>query len=393
MREVVVLSAVRTPIGRFGGAFAGMSAADLGTAAALGALARAGIPAADVTETIFGHGRQAGGGPNSARQVSHRAGVPDSVPAFTVNKACASSLKAITLAALTIAAGENEVVLAGGHECMSATPYLLPRARFGYRMGNAELVDGMTRDGFLCPLCGELMGETAERLAREYGISRDAQDRWALESQRRAAAAGAEGRSSAEIVPVEIETRKGTAVVAADEHPRPDTTLESLSRLPPVFAADGTVHAGNASGVTDGAAALVVASRAYAESRGIPPLATIAAWTSAGVDPARMGIGPVPAVRRLLEKTGLAVADVDLIELNEAFAAQVIACERDLGFDRARVNVNGGAIALGHPIGATGARIATTLLHEMKRRQARRGIATLCVSGGMGMAVLCESAR
>jgi len=393
MREVVVLSAVRTPIGRFGGVFAGLSAADLGTAAARGALEHAGVPPGDVTETIFGHGRQAGGGPNSARQVSHRAGVPDAVPAFTVNKACASSLKAITLAALTIAAGENEVVLAGGHECMSATPYLLPRARFGYRMGNAELVDGMTRDGFLCPLCGELMGETAERLAREYGISRDEQDRWALESQRRASAAGSEGRASAEIVPVEVETRKGTVVVAADEHPRPDTTLESLARLPPVFAADGTVHAGNASGVTDGAAALVVASREYAESRGILPLATIAAWTSAGVDPARMGIGPVPAVRRLLEKTGLALGDVDLIELNEAFAAQVIACERDLGLDRGRVNVNGGAIALGHPIGATGARIATTLVHEMKRRDARRGIATLCVSGGMGMAVLFESAR
>ncbi len=393
MREVVVLSAVRTPIGRFGGAFAGLSAADLGTAAARGALARAGVPAEDVTETIFGHGRQAGGGPNSARQVSHRAGVPDAVPAFTVNKACASSLKAITLAALTIAAGENEVVLAGGHECMSATPYLLPRARFGYRMGNAELVDGMTRDGFLCPLCGELMGETAERLAREYGISRGEQDRWALESQRRAAAAGSEGKASAEIVPVEVETRKGTTVVSADEHPRPETTLESLARLPPVFAADGTVHAGNASGVTDGAAALVVASREYAERRGIAPLARIAAWTSAGVDPARMGIGPVPAVRSLLEKTGLVLDDVDLIELNEAFAAQVIACERDLGFDRGRMNVNGGAIALGHPIGATGARIATTLLHEMKRREARRGIATLCVSGGMGMAVLFESAR
>jgi acetyl-CoA C-acetyltransferase len=393
MREVVVLSAVRTPIGRFGGAFAGLSAADLGTAAARGALERAGVPAGDVTETIFGHGRQAGGGPNSARQVSHRAGVPDSVPAFTVNKACASSLKAITLAALTIGAGENEVVLAGGHECMSATPYLLPRARFGYRMGNAELVDGMTRDGFLCPLCGELMGETAERLAREYGISRDEQDRWALESQRRAADAGSEGRASEEIVPVEVETRKGTSLVTEDEHLRPDTTLESLARLPAVFAADGTVHAGNASGITDGASALVLASREYAESRAIPPLATIAAWTSAGVDPARMGIGPVPAVRRLLEKTGLGLPDVDLIELNEAFAAQVIACERDLGFDRARVNVNGGAIALGHPIGATGARITTTLLHEMRRREARRGIATLCVSGGMGMAVLFEAAR
>jgi acetyl-CoA C-acetyltransferase len=235
------------------------------------------------------------------------------------------------------------------------------------------------------------MGETAERLARDYGISRGEQDRWALESQHRASAAAAEGRASAEIVPVEVETRKGKALVSADEHPRPDTTLESLSRLPPVFAADGTVHAGNSSGITDGAAALVIASREYAASRGISPLARIAAWTSSGVDPARMGIGPVPAVRRLLEKTGLALPDVDLIELNEAFAAQVIACERDLGLDRGRLNVNGGAIALGHPIGATGARIATTLLHEMRRREARRGMATLCVSGGMGMAVLFES--
>ncbi|HET7452725.1 MAG TPA: acetyl-CoA C-acetyltransferase [Thermoanaerobaculia bacterium] len=389
MREALVLSAVRTPIGKFGGAFASLSAADLGTAAALGALARASVPPGDVTETIFGHARQAGGGPNSGRQVAHRAGVPDSVPAYTVNKACASSLKAITLGALTIAAGENEVVLAGGHECMSATPYLLPRARFGYRMGNAELVDGMTRDGFLCPLCGELMGETAERLAREYGISREEQDGWALESQRRAAAAA--GKAAEEIVPVEVETRKGKAVVSEDEHPRPDTTLESLAKLPPVFAKDGTVHAGNSSGVTDGAAALVLASPEYVRARGMRPLARIAAWTSAGVDPARMGIGPVPAVRGLLEKTGRSLSDVDLIELNEAFAAQVIACERDLGFDRARVNVNGGAIALGHPIGATGARIATTLVHEMGRRGARRGIATLCVSGGMGMAVLFEA--
>ena len=389
MRDAVVLSAVRTPIGKFGGAFASLSAADLGAAAAIGALARAHVPAADVTETIFGHGRQAGGGPNSARQVAHRAGIPDAVPAYTVNKACASSLKAITLGALTIAAGENEVVLAGGHECMSATPYLLPRARFGYRMGDAEVVDGMFRDGFLCPLCGELMGETAERLAREYAIPREEQDRWALESQRRAAAAS--GRAAEEIVAVEVETRKGKTIVAADEHPRPDTTLASLAKLPAVFAADGTVHAGNASGVTDGAAALVLASSEYARARTLTPLARVAAWTSAGVDPARMGIGPVPAVRRLLEKTGLALGDVDLIELNEAFAAQVIACERDLGFDRARVNVNGGAIALGHPIGATGARIATTLLHEMRRRGARRGIATLCVSGGMGMAVLFEA--
>jgi len=392
MRDVFVLSAARTPIGKFGGAFASLSAADLGTAAAAGALARAGVSPDEVTETIFGHGRQAGGGPNSARQVAHRAGIPDRVPAFTVNKACASSLKAITLGALSIAAGENEVVLAGGHECMSATPYLLTRARFGYRMGDAEVVDGMTRDGFLCPLCGELMGETAERLAREYAIGREEQDRYALESQRRPGAAAEEGRFADEIVPVDVPTRKGTATISADEHPRPATTLESLAKLPPVFAADGTVHAGNASGVTDGAAALVLASGDYAARRGAAPLARVAAWTSAGVDPARMGIGPVPAVRSLVEKSGVTLADVGLVELNEAFAAQVIACERDLGLDRSRLNVNGGAIALGHPIGATGARIAATLLHEMRRRAARYGIATLCVSGGMGMAVLFENA-
>ena len=391
MRDVFVLSAARTPIGKFGGAFASLSAADLGTAAAAGALSRSGVSPDEVTETIFGHGRQAGGGPNSARQVAHRAGIPDRVPAFTVNKACASSLKAVTLGALSIGAGENDVVLAGGHECMSATPYLLTRARFGYRMGDAEVVDGMTRDGFLCPLCGELMGETAERLAREYAIGRDEQDRYALESQRRAGAAAADGRFADEIVPVKVPTRKGPATISADEHPRPGTTLESLAALPPVFAPDGTVHAGNASGVTDGAAALVLASGEYVARRGLSPMARVAAWTSVGVDPARMGIGPVPAVRRLEEKSGVKLADVGLVELNEAFAAQVIACERDLDLDRARLNVNGGAIALGHPIGATGARIATTLLHEMRRRAARYGIATLCVSGGMGMAVLFEN--
>ena len=392
MRDVFVLSAVRTPIGKFGGVFASLSAADLGTAAAAGALSRAGIRPEDVGETIFGHARQAGGGPNSARQVSHRAGVPDAVPAFTVNKACASSLKAITLGALTIAAGESDVVLAGGHECMSATPYLLPRARFGYRMGNAELVDGMTRDGFLCPLCGDLMGETAERLAREYAIGREEQDRYALVSQERARAAIESGRFADEIVPVEVEARRGKTVIVADEHPRADTTMDSLRKLPPVFAKDGTVHAGNASGVTDGAAAVVLASKEFAAGRKLDPLARIVAWTSAGVDPSRMGIGPVPAVRRLLEKTGLSLSDVGLIELNEAFASQVIACVRDLGLDPAIVNVNGGAIALGHPIGGTGARVTTTLLHEMRRRSVRYGIATLCVSGGMGMAALFETA-
>jgi acetyl-CoA C-acetyltransferase len=382
---------VRTPIGKFGGAFASMSAADLGEAAARAAIERSGLPPAAVDETIFGHARQAGGGPNTARQVSHRAGVPDSVPAFTVNKACASSLKAITLGALSIAAGENDVILAGGTECMSATPYLLPRVRFGYRMGHAELTDGMYRDGFLCPLCGQLMGETAENLVREYGISRAEQDAYAVETQRRAAEAWEAGRFAAEIVPVTVAGRKASVTVEKDEHPRPDTTVQSLSKLPPVFDSEnGTVHAGNSSGITDGAAALVLATEEEAGKAGVAPLGRVVAWASAGVEPSRMGVGPVPAIRSLLAKTKLALSDIDLIELNEAFAAQVIACARELPFDLSRVNVNGGAIALGHPIGATGARIATTLLQEMNRRNVKHGLATLCVSGGMGMAVLFE---
>ncbi len=394
MRPVYVLSAARTPIGKFGGAFAALSPADLGEAAARAAIERSGLPATAFDETIFGHARQAGGGPNTARQVSHRAGVPDAVPAYTVNKACASSLKALTLGALSIAAGENDLVLVGGTECMSATPYLLPRARFGYRMGNAEIVDAMYRDGFLCPLCGKLMGETAETLAREYGILRAEQDAYALESQRRAGAAAAAGHFDREIAPVEVSGKKGPVRVEKDEHPRPETTLEALAKLPPVFdAKEGTVHAGNSSGVTDGAAALVLGTEEEVAKSGVAPLARVLAWTSAGVDPARMGIGPVPAVRAVLEKAGRKLSDVDLVELNEAFAAQVIACARELPLDLGRVNVNGGAIALGHPIGATGARISTTLLHEMGRRGSRLGLATLCVSGGMGMAVLFERAE
>src|SRR5262245_36588212 len=271
MRPVYVLSAVRTPIGKFGGAFASMSAADLGEVAAKAALERSGLPAAAVDETIFGHARQAGGGPNTARQVSHRAGIPDAVPAFTVNKACASSLKALTLGALTIAAGENDVVLVGGTECMSATPYLLPRARFGMRMGHAEIVDAMYKDGFLCPLCGQLMGETADNLVREYGILRAEQDAYALESQRRAGRAMEEGRFAEEMAPVTVQGKKGTtsSEVSRDEHPRPDSTLEALARLEPVFDAAGTVHAGNSSGITDGAAALVLATEEEARKAGV----------------------------------------------------------------------------------------------------------------------------
>jgi acetyl-CoA C-acetyltransferase len=391
MRPVFVLSAARTPIGKFGGSFASLTAVDLGEVAAKAALERSGIPPAAVDETIFGHARQAGAGPNPARQVSHRAGVPDEVPAYTVNKACASSLKALALGSLSIAAGEGDVVLAGGMECMSATPYLLTRARFGLRMGHGEVVDGMYRDGFLCPLCGQLMGETAENLVREYGILRAEQDAYAAESQRRAAEAAASGRFADEIAPVAVAGKKGSVTVEKDEHPRPDTTPESLAKLPPVFDSEnGTVHAGNSSGITDGAAALVLATEEMTKKTGVEPLARVAAWTSAGVEPARMGIGPVPAIRTLLKKTGRKLSDIDLIELNEAFAAQVIACARELPLDLSRVNVNGGAIALGHPFGATGARIVTSLLYEMKKRDARTGIATLCVSGGMGMAVLFE---
>ncbi|MGH9316276.1 MAG: thiolase family protein [Thermoanaerobaculia bacterium] len=391
MRPVYVLSAARTPIGKFGGSFASLSAADLGEVAAKAALERSGLPPAAVDETIFGHARQAGGGPNTARQVSHRAGVPDSVPAYTVNKACASSLKALTLAALSIAAGESDVVLAGGAECMSATPYLLPRVRFGHRMGHGEIVDAMYRDGFLCPLCGQVMGETAENLVREYAILREEQDAYAAESQRRTAAAIESGRFTEEIAPVEISGKKGSLRVERDEHPRPETTGETLAKLSPVFDPEaGTVHAGNSSGITDGAAALVLGTEEEVKKARVEPLARVLAWTAAGVEPERMGIGPVPALRSLLAKTGRKLSEIDLIELNEAFAAQVIACARELPLDLSRVNVNGGAIALGHPIGATGARIVTTLLYEMRRRGAKRGIATLCVSGGMGMAVLFE---
>jgi acetyl-CoA C-acetyltransferase len=387
---VFVAAPVRTPIGKFGGSFAELPAADLGAAAAKECLRRAGVPGEAVGEVIFGHGRQAGNGPNTARQVVRKAGLPDAGPAYTVNKACASSLKAITLAAGAVRLGEQEIVLAGGHEAMSRTPYYLDRARFGYRLGHAEVVDGMYRDGFLCPLCGELMGATAETLADRYSIPRTAQDAFAAESQRKCEAARGAGRFADEIVPVEIAGRKGPTTVTLDEHPRDGVTPEQMAKLPPVFRKDGTVHAGNSSGITDGGAALLVLGEAAAKRHSVEPAARLVDWTVAGVDPAVMGIGPVPAVRSLLARNGLSTDDVDLFELNEAFAAQVLACVADLRIDPARLNVNGGSIALGHPIGATGARICVTLLHEMRRRGARRGVATLCVSGGMGMALLFE---
>ncbi|HEY6935676.1 MAG TPA: acetyl-CoA C-acetyltransferase [Terriglobales bacterium] len=392
MSDVFILSAVRTPIGKFGGSLASLTAADMGVLAAQAALERAGVNPEQVQETIFGNARQAGGGPNPARQVSVRTGVPQEVPAYTVNMACASGMKSIALGYQEIASGNLECVLAGGTESMSRLPYYLDGARWGYRLGNADLVDGMYRDGFFCPLAKMVMGETAEILAEQYKISREEQDQYALCSQTRAAAAVNSGRLRDEIVPVKLKTKKGTQVFERDEHLFLDASLEKMARLSPVFSKTGTITAGNSSGITDGAAALVLAGKGFVKRNNLKPLARIVAATSAGVDPRTMGIGPVPAMRRLKEKTGFGVNDFEVIELNEAFAAQVLACDRELHFDRSRLNVNGGAIALGHPIGCTGARITVTLLHEMLKRKARLGAATLCVSGGMGMALALENA-
>lgn len=388
MERVAIVSAVRTPIGKFLGSFADWTASDLGGVAVRGALDRAGVPGSDVDEVIFGCARQAGGGPNMARQVLMKSGIPQERPAFTVNQACGSGIQSILLAADRIRHGGARVVVAGGAENMTRVPYLLMRARLGYRLGNAPLTDGMYQDGFLDPIAGMVMGETAEKLADLYSIPREEQDAFALESQRRAGAAIEAGRFRDEIVPVEVAGKKGeTRAVSQDEHPRPDTTLEELAKLPPVFRSGGTVHAGNSSGITDGAAAVVLAGEREASERGLTPLAWLGASAVVGVDPSIMGIGPVPATRQLLERTKRTLGDYELVELNEAFAAQVLACDRDLSFDRARLNVNGGAIALGHPIGATGARIVTTLVHEMRRRDSKLGLATLCVSGGLGMAL------
>jgi acetyl-CoA C-acetyltransferase len=392
MREVVIAGAVRTPIGKFGGALASLTAAQLGAAAARESLRRAGVEPEQVNETIFGCARQAGGGPNVARQVSYRAGVPQEVPAFTVNMACGSGLKAIDLAFRAVRDGDADVVLAGGTESMSRVPYLLTGARWGYRMGNQEAVDAMYQDGFQCPLAERVMGETAERLAEIYDIPRDKQDGFALRSQQNAALAWQAGRFDAETFAIQVPGKKGDVAVRRDEHPRPETSLESLAKLPPVFKEEGgTVTAGNSSGITDGAAAVVVLSAERARALGVTPMARILGVASAGVDPHIMGIGVVPAVKRLLERLSLRLDDFALLEVNEAFAAQVLACHRELGFAPDRVNVNGGAIALGHPIGATGTRISVTLLHEMARRKARLGLATLCISGGMGLAAAYES--
>jgi acetyl-CoA C-acetyltransferase len=392
VNDVYILSAVRTPIGKFGGALASLSAADMGVVAARAALERAGVDPKQIEETIFGNARQAGGGPNPARQISIRSGIPQQVPAYTVNKACASGIKSIALAFQEIATGNLDCALAGGTESMSRLPYYLEGARWGYRLGNQELVDGMYRDGFFCPMAKMLMGETAEILAEQYRVSREEQDQFALVSQQRAAAAQSTGRFDAEIAPVTIEGKKGTTVVSRDEHLFLDATMEKMGKLAPVFSRTGTITAANSSGITDGAAAIVLASESFIQQNKLKPLARILAATSAGVDPRLMGIGPVPAIQKLEKKHGLKLSDFDLIELNEAFAAQVLACDRELHFNREKLNVNGGAIALGHPIGCTGTRIIVTLLHEMLKRKARRGLATLCVSGGIGMALAIENA-
>jgi len=392
---IYLLSGVRTPIGKFGGALASLTAADMGVVVAKAAMERAGVEPGQVDETIIGCARQAGGGPNVARQISVRSGVPEEVAAFTVNKACASGMKSIALAYQAILAGDSNCILAGGTESMSRVPYYLDGARWGYRLGNQEMVDGMYRDGFFCPLAKMVMGETAEVLVEQYKITREEQDEFALASQTRAARAIAAGRFDAEIVPVTIEGKKGSTVFARDEHPFTDASIEKLGKLSPVFSTSeekpGTITAGNSSGITDGAATVVVASEHFVRQNNLKPLARIAAVASAGVDPRRMGIGPVPALRKLEDKHNLRLHEFGLIELNEAFAAQVLACDRTLNFNRDRLNVNGGAIALGHPIGCTGTRITVTLLHEMLKRNTKRGVATLCVSGGMGMALALEN--
>ncbi|HJQ72092.1 MAG TPA: thiolase family protein [Actinomycetota bacterium] len=390
MEQAVILEGARTPIGKFLGSFAATPVVELGAAASREALRRAGVSGEQIDQSIMGHARQAGNGPNTGRQVSIHAGVPEEVSAYNVNIACGSGMKAVQLGAQQIALGESEVVLAGGMENMTRVPFLLDRMRTGYRMGNATVHDAMYRDGLLDPLCGLLMGETAENLVDRYGLSRDEQDGFALESQ--AKAAGGTDARAAEMFPVEANdpSGKGTITVSEDEHPRPGTTADGLAKLSPVFREGGSVTAGNAAGITDGAAAMILMSASRARAEGREPLARIAGMSWAGVPPEIMGIGPVPATRKVLDKTGLSLADIDLIEINEAFAAQVLACERELKFDRDRLNLLGGGISLGHPIGMSGARILLSLAYQMRARGVSLGLATLCISGGQGLAVVLE---
>ncbi|RKY17214.1 MAG: acetyl-CoA C-acyltransferase [Planctomycetota bacterium] len=390
-RDAIVLcDAVRTPIGKFLGALQTVPAVELGVTLVAALLERTGATADDIDQVYFGMARQAGEGANPARQISFRAGIPETATAMTVNQACASGMRAITLAAQEIAGGNARAVIAGGVETMSRNPFMLTGMRNGYRLGHGKVLDGNYADGFHCRLVDGPMGSTAENLAERYEISREEQDAFAVESQRKAQAAQEAGRFADEIVPVTVKSRRGEVVVDTDEHPRHGASMEGQAKLKAVFREGGGVTAGNSSGITDGAAAVLVTSAGHAADKGWPVLARLTDHAMVGVDPHIMGIGPVPVTRTLLERGGLTLDDLDLIELNEAFAAQVIACDRELQLDPAKLNVNGGSIALGHPIGATGARIVVTLLHEMKRRDAKRGLATLCVSGGQGIGAVFE---
>ncbi|AJY29205.1 acetyl-CoA C-acyltransferase family protein [Burkholderia thailandensis 34] len=391
MTDVVIVSAARTAVGKFGGSLAKIAAPELGATVIRAALERAGVKPEQVSEVILGQVLTAGSGQNPARQALIAAGLPNAVPGMTINKVCGSGLKAVMLAANAIVAGDAEIVVAGGQENMSAAPHVLPGSRDGFRMGDAKLVDSMIVDGLWDVYNKYHMGVTAENVAKEYGITREAQDQFAALSQNKAEAAQKAGRFDDEIVPIEIPQRKGEPLrFATDEFVRHGVTAESLASLKPAFAKDGTVTAANASGINDGAAAVLVMSAKKAEALGLEPLARIKAYANAGVDPSVMGMGPVPASRRCLERAGWSVGDLDLMEINEAFAAQALAVHKQMGWDTSKVNVNGGAIAIGHPIGASGCRILVTLLHEMQKRDAKRGLASLCIGGGMGVALALE---
>jgi acetyl-CoA C-acetyltransferase len=389
MANVVIAAAVRTPVGAFAGAFAAVPAHELGIAAITAALGRAKVDAAEVDEVVLGQVLTAATGQNAARQAAIGAGIPKSATAYGINQVCGSGLRTVALGGQAIALGDARIVVAGGQESMSLAPHAL-HLRSGTKMGDAKMVDTMIRDGLWDAFNGYHMGNTAENVARQWQITREDQDRFALASQQKAGAAQREGRFKDEITPVTVKGRKGDVVIDADEYLKPDTTIEVLAKLRPAFDKEGTVTAGNASGLNDGAAALVLMSEEEAVRRGITPLARIASWATAGVDPAVMGSGPIPASRAALKKAGWTAEQLDLVEANEAFAAQACAVNKDMGWDPAKVNVNGGAIAIGHPIGASGARILTTLLYEMGRRDAKKGLATLCIGGGMGIALCVE---
>ena len=389
MEDIVIVSAARTPVGSFNGALASLSAHELGAVALQGAFARAGLDAADVDEVILGQVLTAGEGQNPARQAARAAGIPDARTAFGINQVCGSGLRAVALAAQQIRTGESAIVAAGGMESMSRSRHAA-HLRDGTKMGGVEFVDTMLKDGLWDAFHGYHMGNTAENVATKYQLTREEQDAFAVASQQKASAAQKAGRFADEIVPVTIKGRRSETVVSDDEYIRHDASLETMTRLRPVFSKDGTVTAGNASGINDGSAILILMSGAEAERRGLTPLARIASFATAGVDPAVMGTGPIPATRRALERAGWSVGDLDLIEANEAFAAQALAVNKDLGWDTSKVNVNGGAIAIGHPIGASGARVRVTLLHELGKRDAKTGLATLCIGGGMGVAMCLE---